>query len=241
VRQELVALASQLRLDQLRQAASEELGAILERHYQALGGLDRVRSLRSLAAVGTLEVANQELPFRIVRRQPGLFRIDLETPAGALVEAADGQAAWRADPSVEGGSGEYLSGPEGAALRRGAPLFGPLIRPRSAGEQLVYKGVRPVAGRDHHVIEVSSTDGARQLVYLDAQTFLESKTAALDPQGEVMAEIVTELRELDGYRLPARQTVRSRRGTLVYRFESYQLNPDLDLALFDIVSARPPI
>ncbi len=240
IESELLRLAAPVRLSELKESSDAALADVLARHYDALGGLDFAKTLESVIAVGAVLVEGRELQFRLARAQPAYYRLDLATPAGVRVEVYDGQVAWLADPGVQDGKPAYVGGPRGAALRRGAPLAGPLVRHRAAGDRLFYRGLEPFQGHDHHVIEVSSRDGLRERIYLDAETFLATRRVVIGEEAEIATEAITEYREVDGYWLPERQSVRTREGAeLVYRFDAYQLNKGVTSSLFDIKSATP--
>ena len=106
---ELVRWGAEIRLAEMKRRAAADLEALLASHYEARGGLDRLRALDDLVATGRLLIAGQEIPFGLMRKRPRFYRLDLATSRGIRTDACDGQVAWRFDPANDSGKPEFLS------------------------------------------------------------------------------------------------------------------------------------
>ncbi len=79
-----------------------EARAVLQRAIDAKGGIERLRALRTLVAVGTTTVQSPR-PIRADTttyvEYPSRFRVDARLPNGEIVQVLTGQDAWMKDPS----------------------------------------------------------------------------------------------------------------------------------------------
>jgi hypothetical protein len=230
---ELVRLAAELRLTRLTHEADERLEQVLARHHEARGGLDRLASMQDLVVTGRMVIGDGELPFRLLRKRPSLYRLDLATPQGVRIVACDGQAAWRADPAQGEGEVQYLSGSQRDRMLQQSHFDDVLIRYRQTGERLFLVGTETISGREAYRIDVDNQRGDRHAVFLDTATFLEvQRLIWTDPDGPPV-ELTYEYLDVEGMPMQARQTVTSTTGIVEYFFDDYHLDQVIDLEVFD--------
>ncbi|MFV2073883.1 MAG: hypothetical protein ACC742_14695 [Thermoanaerobaculales bacterium] len=236
---ELVRRGAEVRLAGMKRRATADLEALLARHYEARGGLDRLRTLSDLVATGRMLNAGQEIPFRLYRKRPRFYRLDLAMVRGIRIIACDGQVAWRFDPTNDSGKAEFLSGELGKELLRQSYFDDVLIRYPDTGESVYLAGIENLDGADAHRIEVDLPGGGRHSIFLDAESFLEVRRLVWADLADAPAEITYEYRDVDGLPMPARQTVTTAAGTVEYLFDAYELQQPINARIFDAAVVSP--
>jgi hypothetical protein len=234
---ELVRRGAAIRLAELKSRATADLEALLAKHYEALGGLDRLLALDDVVATGRMSVDGLEIPFRLYRKRSRFYRLDLATARGSRITACDGHAAWQYDPMNESGKVEYLTGELGENLLNQSWFDGVLIRHHSTGERLFLSGIEDLDGADAHRIEVDLPDGGRHSIFLDAESLLEVRRLLWgENPADPTADIIYEYGDIDGLPMPVRQTVTTATGTVEYLFDGYELQQPIDVRVFDAAS-----
>jgi hypothetical protein len=240
--QELVRLAGKLRFAEIERERANALRDLLARHYEARGGLDRLKSLDRLTAEGRVVAGDQVLPFRLYRKRPRLYRFELETPEGLQVIASDGARAWVLDSAA---SGEALPLEDGARERllREAPFDDLLVRYQKSGIRLLLAGEPdPTRGESHYRIEARLPDGSRRSIHLHPESLLETKRLVWGPGEESPIVMSIDHREFHGLQLPSLQIVETAAGPVEYRLESYDLEAPVSDDLFAPPGKpRPPL
>jgi hypothetical protein len=189
--------------------------------------------MQDLVAIGRMVIGEAELPFRLLRKRPRFYRLDLATPQGVRIVACDGQVAWRVDPTQGEGEPEYLSGAAGQRLLQQSYFDDVLIRFRETGEKLFLAGTEMVNGREAYRVEVDIPRGNRHAIFLDVDTLLEVRRLIwTDPDGPPV-ELTYEYVDVEGMPMQARQTVTSTTGIVDYIFDDYHLDQVIDLEVFD--------
>ena len=236
---ELVRRGAEIRLAEMKTRATADREALLARHYEARGGLDRLRALDDLAATGRMVIAGRETPFRLYRKRPRFYRLDLATTRGSRITACDGQVAWQFDPTTESGKVEFLSGEAGEDLLSQSWFDDVLIRYPGNEERMYLAGIESLDGAKAYRIEVEVPGGGRQRVFLDGESFLEVRRLIWGNSADQSAEITYEYSDIDGLPMPVRQVVTTATARVEYLFDEYELQQPIDIRIFDSGSVKP--
>jgi len=236
---ELVRRGAAIRFAEMKKRAAADLEALLARHYEARGGLDRLGSLDDLLVTGRMTVADSEIPFGLCRKRPRFYRLDLAMPGGIRTTACDGQVAWRFDSANDSGLAEFLSGKQRNDVLNQAYFDDVLIRFRSTGERLHLAGIENFDGADAYRIEIDIPGGGRHTVFLDAESLLEVRRLIWgENPTDPPAEVTYEYGDVDGLPVPVRQTVTTATGTVEFLFEEYEFQQPIDVQVFDAASVE---
>ena len=77
---------------------------IVQKHLQALGGLDKVKAITTLVAIGHASMpAGQQTPTVMKMKRPSSMRVEMGPPARKVIQAYDGTTAWMVNPMAGGG------------------------------------------------------------------------------------------------------------------------------------------
>ena len=214
--------------------------ALVSDAVRAKGGVEKLRSIRTVRAVSTTFVdapgGRVELPTTTYIRYPDAFRVDAETPAGVVSQLFVGGSYWVRDArGVREAPAAIAAEMQGAIQRDAISL---LIR--LAGDQPTMKSASVrLAGREMPAIELATPGATPLTVVFDPDTALIAgqRYTLESPSGPVaVEEMFSDYRDVAGLKV-AHRTVLQRQGApRVERIvKNFEYNIPLDPALF----ARP--
>lgn len=211
---------------------------ILDKHVEALGGLEKIHSIKSFIRHGWYSEGDHKGEATVIQMRPFYRYIgDLSRSMDEIHEGYDG-SAWEYYPDP--GLVVRTVGPAAAAARHGSLFDDPLVEPELHGTKLKFVDSRKIDGRSCYLLEVTLADGFREGAYVDTETFMidaierkvpmhafgkryQTHNAFSDyrPEGGVLyAHLV---REIDG----ETGNILSESG-----IRDLEINPDLDTAIF---------
>ncbi|GIX07500.1 MAG: hypothetical protein KatS3mg115_1903 [Candidatus Poribacteria bacterium] len=154
-------------------AQPSELERVLEQHYRAIGGLERIRALQSVRMIGTV-FPQPDLAIRLVveKRRPNRLRIDYTPPnAPTGSEGFDGEVPWEFHPYLDDPQPHRATGEIGLGLQRAAEFDSPLVDWKEKGHRVRWVGVESRDGRTVIHLEVFTALKERIDYFLDAETY----------------------------------------------------------------------
>jgi zinc protease len=207
---------------------------------QAKGGIDKLRSVKTVKAVSTTWIdgpgGRVELPTTTYIRYPDAFRVDAVTPSGPVSQWFVEGAYWVRDARGVREAPAALAAEMHGAIQRDAIKL--LVRLAEAPPALKRSSAR-LGGRDMPALEMSNPGGAPVTIIFDPVTALIAgqRYTLESPDGPVAAEeVFSDYRDVDGLKVAHRTVLQRQRAPRVERIvTSFEYNIPLDPALF----ARP--
>ena len=215
----------------------DDVSALIDRAVRAKGGVDKLRSIRTVRVRSTTMLlqasgARVEVPTTVFIRYPGAFRVDAEFPNGMLVQAFNAGSYW-----VHDGKGSREASPEVAAEIRAN-----VQRDTIALLLALTDGKVPVA------LAQPVIDGARRLPTVAAEgPAMRRVTLVFDPDtalllrqqfahptaGTMMEEAYSDYRLVDGIQVAFKAEVRLAGKPIVERtVRTFEYNVPLEASLF---------
>ena len=207
---------------------------VLERYYEALGGLDRVKAEETLHFEATLSVAGLEGTIHHWETRPDRSRTDVDLVVFTQTTGDNGTAAWEVGMN---GKLRIEQDPNALARRevsRRLALFEHLD-PASDVFTVTLAGVEQVDGADCYVVRVASeSDHVERVWYIDVADFLLRKS--IDEQPDMQQHAVhSDYRDVNGVLHAFRQDIEmlpiGQTQTVVTTL--LETNIDIDPALFE--------
>jgi zinc protease len=209
---------------------------LIERAVQAKGGLEKLRSIRTVKAVGTMTVLGDPKGGDAVKttlsiRYPGAFRVDVEGPAGRTVtQVFSGGEFWFQDARGTHRAPEAVAADLRANVQRDTVSLllalsdGKVSARRLADER--------DAGRALPAIEASAPGMAPVVLVLDPETSLIRKERYTAGDA-AMEEEYSDYRAVGGVQVAFKTTVRREGATAVERvLHAIEFNVPLAPSLF---------
>lgn len=162
------------------QTAELTVDQIVQKHVEALGGLERLRAIQTVKATGkaTLMGGQLEAPVVMEAKRPAASRMEMIIQDKSIVQAFDGTTAWTVNPFAGAGEPQKASEEDSKAARDDAGFIdGSLVDYKGKGNTVELIGKEDVDGAPAYRLKVTKKSGTTEFDYLDAKTFLPVKSS----------------------------------------------------------------
>jgi len=165
--------------------ATPSADEILERNFAALGGKDRIRSLRTLSFEGTDQAGGKSVPVRVYWKRPDRLRIEAPEQGLDKVQAFDGESAWSTYPGLPGFRPEKLPSAARDALRDQADLVeGPTFDYAAKGNKVELLGKEKLADGEAWRLQLTLANGEVRMLWFDCASELQVREERSQTQGD---------------------------------------------------------
>ncbi len=225
--------------------------ALVARNVAARGGAEAWRAVDSLRLTGEIDVGQDLLvPYALEQKRPDKMCLSYEFDGATAVQCTDGDSGWKVEPFRGRSTPEPMTDTE---LREVADLgdpWGLLFDYDRRGHGVKLLGRTPVDGRDAFELEVTLPGGGVRWVYLDAETALEVKVAAVRTRGQHERRVETvylDWRPADGLLIPRRLETRTEgsKDAHALTVATVHVNPPLEDSSFvmpeSVAARRKPL
>jgi hypothetical protein len=258
---------------------------IVDRNVAARGGLQAWRAVQTLSFSGKMAAGGNQraalpvsvpgrsmgpqtvpvrpkdevqLPFVMDLKRGGKMRLELQFNGDTAVQVYDGTNGWKLRPFLNRRVVEPFTQEEAKLASMKTDLDGPLVDYAAKGSKVELTGMEKVDGRDTYKVKLTTKNGISTDVWLDAQTFLETKMSGqprrLDGIYHPVEIYFRDYRPVNGIQipfvletriLPASQGTQRSIGvpfpSEVTTIEKATVNPNFEEALFSKPGATTPI
>ncbi len=241
-------------------AQTPTVADLIARHVQAIGGREKIASLKTLTKKGTYVYNGLEFAMVAYHARDAKSREEIAglshwatkpRPGVTVVRAVDGQKAWMSgheramEPTL-------LNHEETSDAVLVADFDGPLLDSAGGGDRIELVGRVTDEGEDLFQVRVTRASGAVEDVYVSSADYLIKRrdlTAkkAEGGRGGFQKPLVIhydDYRVVGGVRIPFRVQIDELLFSREYRFDSMEANPPLADTLFsppaDVKPPAPP-
>lgn len=214
---------------------------VLQKHFAALGGGQRIGSVISLLATGQIAFASGESMAAVFIHKGDQMRLSLKTSQGQEIWAVGDDDAWfcrwRAGNLVER---EDLSAGGWEQLKLSRYSLQPLYRKIRESGQLGYLGTQPFEYKMSHCFEMEGPNRSRLRFFVDADSFLdvgmEIRGFEADGTLRILRQVYSERLDIGGLQVPGRID-----GYIDgVRVQTFTIDDvDLNVGIFDTTFDRP--
>jgi outer membrane lipoprotein-sorting protein len=215
------------------QNAELSVEQIVQKHTEALGGLNHLRAIQTVKAKGSAILMGGQLEAQVTMeaKRPTLNRMEMIIHEKSLIQAFDGNVFWSVNPFTGDGEPQKASEEESKAARDDADFVdGSLVDYKAKGNQVELVGKEDVEGASAYKLKVTKKSGSIEFDFLDAKTFLPVKSSGQRKEMGRDFEFESfprDFREVSGVKMPFQ---------LEQRAEG---KPVLQLAFDEIVANTP--
>jgi zinc protease len=210
---------------------------LLDRAVEAMGGLEKLRAVRTVTARQIVTTPGPSGPVDAEATSyiayPNQFRVETRIPDGLLISAFDGSTAWTRDPQAT------REAPEPMAAEARSNLQRDVIRLLIGAEDgtlrvRALQDGRNEQGRNVRTIELSSATMSPIVLSIDAETMRVTKEAfAAGPGGQALVEeSFSDYRAVDGVQMPFMAERHVGPISVKRRVLDIQINRPLEPSLF---------
>jgi hypothetical protein len=201
------------------------------------------------AEVPSRRVEEVYLPFVMELARPRKMRFELQVAGQTALQVYDGVNGWKLRPYLNRLDVEPYTADEMKTASMESELDGPLVDYAAKGTRIESDGIEKVEDRDTYKLKLTLKSGAVTHVWVDAQTFLETKAEGqprrLDGISHPVEIYYRDYRNVNGLEipfvletrvLPVTKTAMGLRDTPVppekTLIEKVVINPKFDAGLF---------
>ena len=126
----------------------------------------------------TRPVEEFQLPFTMDLKRPRKMRFELQFAGQTAVQVFDGANGWKLRPFLNRRVVEPYTEDEMKVASMQADLDGPLVDYAAKGTKVELAGMEKVESRDNYKLRLTMSNGRSIHVWIDAESFLETKIEA---------------------------------------------------------------
>ncbi len=222
----------------VQSAVAQKLEDILAKHYEARGGLEKLKLIKSMRMTGKVEAGGGAVTLKmeqsVVLPNKILQRIEFG-PGMAMVLATNGKDGYMINPRSGSNDPQPSDEPTRKALEEQANFLGDLVDYKEKKTTLEFIGQEDVEGSPTFKIKAVNASGNTTVYYLDADSYLEVKSVRKIKVQDKEQEVETkssDYKTIQGYTVPM-VSVQSAMGVVV-KIEKIEFNPTIADSLFDI-------
>ncbi len=230
--------------DQGPMATGANAAKLIEYHLQVLGGLEQIKSIRTLAIKGPLKEGKNNFNMIWYRKAPNKYRVEQHyRKLGRdyrTIRVYDGRAAWTQvvkpkPPAVMGKA-------EARDFALEADFYGPLVDHPTKGHFFVYDSQAKVYGKPTHIVKGRLNTGAIVYYYFDVQDYLLRRYGFTGKfaSSKVNADYYPKgFRKFNGVVMELGREYVANKG--IYKevdFESIKVNVEISDALFTMPKSK---
>ncbi len=195
-----------------------------------------------------------QLPFLMELKRGRKQRFELQFAGKTAIQVYDGRNGWKLRPYLNRMEVEPFTAEEAKVASMQSDLDGPLVDYAVKGSRVELDGVEKVEDRDSYKLKVTESNGHTFHVWIDKETFLETKVEGqprrLDGTDHPVEVYYRDYRTVDGLQipfvletrvLPISKTMLGLRDTPVppekIIIDKVTVNPKLDESLFSKLEA----
>jgi len=210
---------------------------LLDRVVEAMGGLEKLRAVRTVTARQVVTMPGPSGPIDAEATSyiayPNQFRVETKIPEGLLISGFDGSTAWTRDPQGT------RDAPEPMAVEARSNLQRDVIRLLLGAEDgslrvRTLQDTRNEQGLNVRTLELSTSTSSPIILSIDAETMRVTKQAyAAGPGGQALVEErFSDYRAVDGVQMPFSAERRVGPISVKRRVLDIQINRPLEPSLF---------
>lgn len=187
-------------------AAQTTADEVIARHIEALGGMEKLKAVKSVRMTGKMTVGpGIEAPIVMELKRPNAMRLDITLQGMTGSQAYDGTTGWTLMPFQGSKVPQQMAEEEMKMAQEQADMDGPLIDYKAKGHTVELVGKEKVEGADAYRLKVSLKNGVVRNLFIDAEHFLQIKEESKRTirGAEVETEtILGDFKEVDGMMFP---------------------------------------
>ncbi|MBB3840249.1 hypothetical protein FHS57_004269 [Runella defluvii] len=214
-------------------AYAQNVDEIVDKHVAALGGKDKLNSVKSLIIERSLAVQGMEIPNKTILVVGKAARSESSVMGNTMVQVFDATSGWMVRPTMMGGTGEPEDMPAEMVKQQGGQLdpFGGLVNYKEKGNKVELIGTEKVDKKDAYHLKLTTKDGQIVDEYIDAASYMivKVKVSAGGQDSEIS---FSDYKAVEGIPFANTMEMTSQMGALSFATTKVTINPPVDESIF---------
>jgi outer membrane lipoprotein-sorting protein len=225
---------------------AQTVDELIAKNVQARGGAEKIKAVQSIRSSGKMTMGpGVEAPGVMIQKRPDMMRVEFTVQGLTAVQAYDGKSAWMIMPFMGKKDPELMTADDTKDFQDGADIDGPLVDYKAKGHTVELLGKEKLEGSDVYKLKLTRKNGDVDIIYLDADSFLEVKEDQKRNIRGSERETETTLgdyKEVNGLMFPfaIQQGIKGSPQQQQLSVEKVELNVPVDAGIFKMPAASPP-
>lgn len=223
---------------------AEELDEVLSNYYEAMGGLENLKSVETIKMSGRMSMGQGiEAPVVRIVKRPDLIRQEFTMQGMTGIQAYDGENAWMHMPFMGQADPQPMPEEISEQFASQADIDGPLVDWEEKGIEIELVGKEEMEGTEVFHLRVTRPNGDVEHHFLDAEYYIPIKmtrTAEIQGQEQEIEMVFGDYKEVDGLMFPFSVEVGSGQGHQGIIIDSVEVNSEVDDSVFEMPEPSTP-
>jgi hypothetical protein len=223
---------------------SQDADEIVNKYVSAMGGLNKIHSIKTIKLSGKVIVGSMEIPFSQTCKRPSKVLMESTVQGMTMKQAFDGTQGWMINPFTGKQDPEIMTKDAEKAISRNADFEGQLINYKDKECKIELLGKEDFEGSQVYNIKLTSKDSDITNYYISADSFMivkQTDNIKFDTK-EITAETrFSNYKKIEGVMFPFSMESKSPgnpMGNSTIVVESIETNIPVDDSIFKMPSAN---
>lgn len=158
-------------------AFSQSVDEILAKYHESMGGLEKLKAVKSMKLVGKMPTPMGDLAVIIYKKAPNLSKTEIDFQGNKIIQAYDGETAWTINPMTGNSEPQKLEGEMATAIISQSEFEDQFIDYARKGHEVVLEGKESIDGNECYKIKIilnknNDADDFTSFYYLDTEYML---------------------------------------------------------------------
>ena len=228
----LFAVAAMMSIQSVKAQTADE---VIDKYVTALGGKEKILSLKSVKKVGSLNVQGMDVSVTVTRVQGVGSRNDISVPGmGEGFQVVNPIKGWDFMPFMGQASPEEVSVDKLKSSLSLLDIQGSLVNYKEKGSQVEMSGKEKVENAECYKLKLTDKQGVISTLFIDSKSnyLIKSIITAKSSNGDINTELTFgDFKKTDeGYIFPFSEVME--KGTII--FTSIETNKPVDEKIFTV-------
>jgi len=152
--------------------SAQTVDEVIEKHIDALGGLQNIQAVKSLKIIGSVKMMGMEFPFTSYNVTPDKFYFELSVQGKSIKQAFDGVNAWAVNPMGGSPVPEVVEGDEAANIKERTKIFDKLVTYKEDGAKVELLEKEQINNTDAFKIIYTGLDGKAITYFINTSDYM---------------------------------------------------------------------
>lgn len=184
---------------------AQSVDEIVDKYIEAIGGEDKIESIKNLHMSGTVAIMGMDAPFDVYVVKPDKLRINLSVMETDIVQALDGETGWTINPMTGDTGIQEIKAGQLKDLKSQTEFEGKLYKYKDKGNKITLEGKEDIDGKSAFKLKIIDKNGDSSYYFIDKETNLNVRRISYRlMQGEtvMLDNYLSEYKTFDGYKTP---------------------------------------
>ena len=217
---------------------------IINKYLTAVGGLDKINSIKTAKITGKSFGMGMDIPFYVTVLKPDKVLVEITMQGMTMKQAYDGTIGLQINPFMGSKDPEKMNDEQAKQMKEQAHFEGKLANYKEQGSTVELLGKEDMEGTEVYKIKLVEKDSAITNYYIDANSYLVLKEAMKRKIKEKEVNIETvmgDYKSEDGYIMPHSIETKSEdamMGSQKITIEKVEFNVPVDDSIFTMPEGK---